>query len=130
MTVNKHSAIVSAFKGDFDSATNDARSSAMYFALVSRLGSDSIKPVKGFYMGDSEDSYLVDLGATSLDWIVTLASAFDQDSVLYVGDDLKSDLVFTDGSVMNLGTFAKVDSVDGLDGWTLDPDTGDTYAAI
>ena len=84
------------------------------------------KSVQGMYKGHKENSFLVivrDFKEISL--MNNLAWAYHQESILYCDQDRNAFLVYCDGTPADaLGVFQKVDSVEGLDAYTID---GDEY---
>lgn len=85
------------------------------------------KVVKGFYKGTSELSFLMVANETTKRVATILAKDYEQDCYLYSNSDRFTSLVFSDGNGVNLGTFQRVASSQGLDSYTIDLESGQVW---
>lgn len=84
--------------------------------------------VQGMYKGVAENSFAVILpGIVAWHTVQALAGRYDQESVLLVNVDRSAALHYADGRIEALGTWTTVDSIEGLDAYTVDG-TGQAYA--
>lgn len=120
--------LLSAERSNLDSEVNQHNTNSMRYSLA-RLGL-YFESVNGVYKGVSEDSFMV-FGIQSkpmFDRIVNLAALFNQESILVVDSDSSARLEYLEsGESVNIGTFTQVDSVLGLDAYTV-TDDGKMYA--
>ncbi len=111
--------IMSAERSNLSSEVNQHNTNALRHSL-SVLGL-YFETVKGIYKGVSEDSFMV-MGVQSssmLERLEGLAALFNQESILVVDQHSNAFLRFMDGGVVGIGKFGQVDSIDGLDAYTI-----------
>jgi hypothetical protein len=85
------------------------------------------KVVKGVYKGTSELSFLLIANDKTLRVATMLARDYDQECFLYSNEKRDTCLVFQDGKGVNLGTFVRVQSVNGLESYTVDLESGQVW---
>ena len=91
----------------------------------------SFKPVKGYYKGNLENSYVIILsGEKFLDVLKSamFSDEFKQNSILYVDANRYAKLIYSDGIETELGKFHEIDKtlVRTLSSYTYDK-ANDTY---
>lgn len=75
--------------------------------------------VQGSYKGVAEVSFLVDASEDIINDLLEIARFQRQDSILVVNEDQKATLIYNNGQTQLIGTMTQVDSIKGLDAWTL-----------
>jgi|CXWL01.1.fsa_nt_gi hypothetical protein len=117
--------IVSVMKHDLTSDANIDRHEETKVWLSSL--NIPYKVVKGFYKGTSELSFLMVANDKTERVARALARDYEQDCYLYSNSDRSTSLVFSDGNGVNLGTFQRVTSSQGLDSYTVDLESGQVW---
>lgn len=95
------------------------------------------KVVRGAWRGKEEPAFLIVEDGTTPDLqsvVLNLRKRFRQDAVLYCYPAASVGVYFADtigssGKPVRIGLFRRVASTAGLEGWTLDPATGEVWAA-
>jgi len=94
--------------------------------MLSSLGV-MFKVVQGFYKGQAELSFLIldsDLGKRAAMMMLT---EYNQECILYSDGFRSTSLIFPDGTEKVLGTLIRVTNTQGLDSYTIDPETGQAW---
>ncbi len=121
--------LISAERFNKTKEENQANNAALEYSLMN-LGLHYEK-VKGMYKGSEENSFMI-LGIinnTDMTRIKGLATIFEQDSILTIDHNRNATLVYMSGVLEILGKWTKVNSVKGLDGYTV-LDDGTTFTVI
>ncbi len=84
----------------------------------------------GSYKGEQNPSYIIELTHKTQEDVTSFARANNQESILYLDNERRATLVFSDGLInVPLGMFKAVPKTIALesDNWTLNPNTNQYY---
>jgi hypothetical protein len=117
MNIKKRIVILSAELKELTSLQNEYRTSSLKNALETK-GYNFVQAL-GTYKGSLEKSFVVDASEDVLKPLQALAGFFRQESILVVNEDQKAILMYSNGQNEKLGQMTQVNSITGLDSWTL-----------
>lgn len=110
--------IISAERFNLSVEDNNARTLGLVKEML-RLDL-GFTAVKGVYKGTAEQSFIVDANGMPEGWIMATMRGLDQESILYVGDNMDANLVYAEGDTEYLGKFQRHDgALDALEAYTL-----------
>jgi len=117
MKNRKRVILVSAELKTLPSQTNEARTKSLENALKTK--GYNFSQVLGSYKGSLEKSFLIDASEDILKNVHSLAGYFGQESILVVDELQKATLIDSNGQKEVIGEMKQVNSLTGLEGWTL-----------
>lgn len=103
-----------------ESISYNVKATRLLGKLLDLKGID-YSPVQGSYKGATESSYMIEGDYKTLDLVRDMARLFNQDSILIVTNDNRAMLNYMHGANKSLyiGTWTEVNSVDGLDAYSI-----------
>ena len=117
MKTRKRIVLISAELSTLTGPENEQRTSNLKTLLNNK--NYKFNAVMGSYKGSIEHSFIVDASEDIVGNLKALASYFKQESILVVDEMNKAALHYFNGKVDQLGEMIQVNSISGLDSWTL-----------